>query len=70
MRALWQNNNTSILTLDPKSLERKHASWQPMSKYPQKEKIGKRETKTFLATARLGPPLTDHDKTVPAANKS
>lgn len=56
--------------LDPKSLECKHASWQPVSRYPQKERIGKREMKIFPATATLGPPLIHHDKTLPAANKS
>lgn len=56
--------------LDRKSLERKHASCQPVSKYPHEERIGNREPAIFLATARLGPPLTHHDKTLRAANKS
>lgn len=56
--------------LDPKSLECKRASGQPMSKYRQKERIGKRQLKIFLATARLGPPLTHHDKALRAANKT
>lgn len=56
--------------LEPKSLECKRASGQPMSKYRQKERIGKRQLKIFLATARLGPPLTHHDKALRAANKT
>lgn len=45
-----------------------HASWQPASKY-QKERTGKREAKIFLATPRLGPHFTHHDKALPATKK-
>lgn len=45
-----------------------HAPWQPEPKY-QKERIGTRETKIFLATPRLGPHFTHSDKSLPATKK-
>lgn len=67
MRASGQNSDTGILMFNSKSIER-NACMQPASKY-QKERIGKREAKIFLATPRLGPHFTHHDKALPATKK-